>query len=104
MTNFYSSKGVIHQQGSVESPQQNSIVEHKHQHLLNILSFQANLPLMCWRDCALTATHIINRIPTLSLSNKSPFLFPYTLSPSIFGCLCYCSTLLRNRTKLLLVV
>lgn len=51
----FSSKGVIHQLSFVETPQQNSIVERKHQHLLDAarslrfaarsLRFQANLPL-----------------------------------------------------------
>ena len=44
---FYMSKGILHQIAYVETPQQNAIVERKHQHIMNVaqsLLFQANLP------------------------------------------------------------
>jgi hypothetical protein len=107
MLAFYQSKGIIHQLSCVETPQQNSIVERKHQHLLNVaraLQFQANLPLYLWGECVLSTAHIINRIPTPTLSNKTPYECLFSTPPSfshlrVIGCFCFVSTLSRNRSK-----
>jgi hypothetical protein len=107
MKDFFYTQGIIHQLSCVETPQQNAIVERKHQHLLNVarsLRFQSHLPLQFWSDCILSAAHIINRIPTPLLSNKSSYQLLFSKVPSyshlkVFGCLVYVSTLSRNRTK-----
>jgi hypothetical protein len=107
MKDFFSTQGIIHQLSCVETPQQNAIVERKHQHLLNVarsLRFQSHLPLQFWSDCILSAAHIINRIPTPLFSNKSSYQLLFSKVPSyshlkVFGCLAYVSTLSRNRTK-----
>jgi hypothetical protein len=47
MSDFYAEKGILHQQSWVETPQQNSVFERKHRHILNTtrcLLFHSNLP------------------------------------------------------------
>ena len=107
LTDFLASEGTLHQFSCPYTPEQNSVVERKHQHLLNVarsLLFQSNVPIVFWGDCILTATYIINRIPSLVLNNCSPYQILYNIAPDysnfkIFGSLCYATTQKHERHK-----
>ena len=104
---FFASTGTLHQYSCVESPQQNSVVEKKLQHLLNVaraLFFQSRVPLTFWSECILTVAYIINRTPTSLLKDKSPFAVLYDKEVDysvlrVFGCLAFASSLAAHRTK-----
>lgn len=76
MPDYYAFLGVLHQTSCVETPQQNSIVERKHRHLVNVtraLLFQSHLAKSFWSFAVSHSVHIINRLPSLVLKHKTPF-------------------------------
>jgi len=57
-------------------PQQNFIVERKHQHILNVtccLTFQANIPKIFWSYAIMHYVYLINRLPSPVIQNNSPY-------------------------------
>ncbi|GJZ58699.1 putative RNA-directed DNA polymerase [Tanacetum coccineum] len=103
---FCADKGIIHQTFCAYTPQQYGIAERKHRHLLNVarsLMFQVGIPFRMWPECILTATCLINRLPSSVLSGKSPYEMIYKKCPSlahlrVFGCLCF-ATLVNSSDK-----
>ncbi|CAI0399489.1 unnamed protein product, partial [Linum tenue] len=107
MTEFFNRTGILHELSCVETPQQNSRVERKHQHILAVaraLKFQSNLSPSFWSDCVKHSVFLINRVPTIVLGNQTPFQKLYNKPPDlsdlkVFGCLCFASTLANHRSK-----
>jgi len=108
MKDFFASKGILHQTSCIETPEQNSIVERKHQHILNVtrsLLFQSKLPTNFWNFFVQHAVFLINCIPTPLLKNERPYEKLHRklcdiFDLRIFGCLCYSSILVAHRKKL----
>lgn len=101
---FFINKG--HKFSFVATPQQNSVVERKHQHILEMvraLKFQSNIPIHFLGDCVLIFVCLINRLHCPLLHNKSPYeqLFhhpPFYEHLKTFGSLCFVTTLTQNRS------
>ncbi|KAL0298504.1 UNVERIFIED_CONTAM: Retrovirus-related Pol polyprotein from transposon TNT 1-94 [Sesamum radiatum] len=94
---LFSNLGIIHQRSCTYTPQQNGLVERKHRHLLNVaraLMIQASLPKKFWGEAILTATYLINRLPSSLLGWKTPYEILHQRSPTYdqlktFGCLAF---------------
>ncbi|XP_056687299.1 uncharacterized protein [Spinacia oleracea] len=74
-TQFDKKKGIVHEKSAPYVPQQNGRVERKHRSLLEIaraLRFHSGLPKKFWGECGLTATHLINKLPSKVLNWKTP--------------------------------
>ncbi|KAK4411317.1 Retrovirus-related Pol polyprotein from transposon RE2 [Sesamum angolense] len=104
---LFTSLGILHQTSCSYTPQQNGVVERKHKQLLEMaraLLFQSSLPKKFWENLSLTATYLINRLPTPLLNWKSPFEILYKKPPSyaqlkVFGCLCFASNVTPHKQK-----
>lgn len=89
------------------SSQQNGVVERKYKHLLQVarrILFQAKLPKQFWGESILTATYLINRMPTPILDWKTPFEVLHNHSPDytklkVFGCLCLVTDTTPHKDK-----
>lgn len=107
MDAFYNSLGIEHKKSCVEMPEQNGVVEQKHQYILCIaraLRFQAKLTEIFWTNCITHAVYIINRLASPVIGGKTPFEILYRKAPDysmlkVFGCLAFACTLARGRKK-----
>lgn len=96
-TKYLTELGITHRFTCPHTHHQNGSVERKHRHIVETgltLLAQAKMPLKFWDHAFLTATYLINRLPSPSLNNKSPFFllkfqFPDYKFLKCFGCACF---------------
>lgn len=97
LTEILASQGAFHQFFYVERPEQNSVVERKHQHFFNVakaLFFESKVPIIFCGECVTVAAFVINMIPSPLLHDKSPYQVLFCSSPDYgsvrsFGCLAF---------------
>ncbi|RVX14584.1 Retrovirus-related Pol polyprotein from transposon TNT 1-94 [Vitis vinifera] len=75
LSTYLQNHGIIHISSCVDTPQQNGVAERKNRHLLEVarcLMFSSNVPNYFWGEAILTATYLINRMPSRVLTFQSP--------------------------------
>ena len=113
LEHFFEEKGILHQSSCTDTPEQNGIAERKNKHLLEVaraMMFYMNLPKYFWGDAVLTASYLINRMPSKVLQYSTPLecfkkIFPESrvnsdLPLKIFGCTAYVHIPKKSRSKL----
>jgi hypothetical protein len=108
LKNYLSVHGIGHYTTAPYTPQQNGISERRHRHLVETgltLLTDAQMPFSYWPYAFQAATYLINRMPTSTMNNKTPFELLFHQNPNYmklkqFGCLCYPLTKPYNTHKL----
>jgi len=98
----------MHRGSCPHANQQNGTAERKHRHIVEIgltLLAQASMPLKFWDEAFLTATYLINRIPSKVIDFATPLerlldQQPDYKSLRVFGCACWPNLRLYNTRKL----
>ncbi|RVW52517.1 Retrovirus-related Pol polyprotein from transposon TNT 1-94 [Vitis vinifera] len=105
--------GIVHQSSCIDTPQQNGVAERKNRHLMEVarsLMIASNVPKQLWGEAVLTATYLINRMPSRILQFKTPCQILLAAYPSariissipikVFGCTAFVHIHKSQRSKL----
>ena len=66
-SNFCEENGIIHERTAPYTPQQNGLAERKNRTLVDMVNsmlLKASLPYNLWGEALLTASHVLNRLPS----------------------------------------
>ena len=91
---FCNDAGIKHYTTTPYTPQQNGVVEHRNQTVVEMARCMMKCmrePPEFWGEAVVTAVYVLNRAPTKSLSNKTPFEAWHGKKPRVdhlrtFGC------------------
>ncbi|GKA56514.1 putative RNA-directed DNA polymerase [Tanacetum coccineum] len=108
LASFFSSLGIIHRRSCPHTSERNDFVERRNRHVVETgltLLAQACVPQRFWHYDFDTAVYLINRMPSRTSTNKSPFEHIFKQSPDysilcVFGCLCFPHLRPYNRHKM----
>lgn len=113
LSKFLTEQGILHQSSCPYTPQQNSITKRKNRHIFEVscsLIFTTNVPKFLWGEAILTATYLINQMPSRILQFKTHYdslvhAFPtshilHTIPFKVFGCSAYVQIHNHFRRKL----
>ena len=76
LKSYLSVHEISHYTTAPHTPWQNGMFERRHRHIVETgltLLIDAHMPLSYWPYAFQAATYLINRMPTSTLNNKSPF-------------------------------
>jgi histone deacetylase 1/2 len=108
LNGFFQKIGIVHHVSCPHAHQQNGSAERKHRHIVEVglaLLANASMPLKFWDEAFLTATFLINILPTKVLDLKSPTECLLNVTPNYdarrtFGCACWPNLRPSNKRKL----
>ena len=105
---FCSTAGIERQLTTPYTSQQNSVLERKNRTVMKMARcflFEKKMPSNFWVEVVNTFVYLLNRLPTKSLKNKTPYEAWYIVKSSvnhlkIFGSTCYYHVPEPKRSKL----
>ncbi|KAI0516541.1 hypothetical protein KFK09_009218 [Dendrobium nobile] len=94
---YLAQHGINQQISCPYTPEQNGIAERKHRHLIELtrtLLHSASLPNSFWGDVVSTANYLINRLPSSTIRDQTPYFRLHGKQASYehlrtFGCICF---------------
>ena len=97
LNTFFQKIGISHHVSCPHAHQQNGSAERKHRHIVEVglsLLAQASMPLKFWDEAFLTATYLINIVPSKVINYQTPVERLFSTKPDysflrIFRCACW---------------
>jgi hypothetical protein len=108
LNSFFQTQGIAHHVSCPHAHQQNGAAERKHRHIVEVglaLLAHASVPLKYWDQAFLTATYLINMLPSKVINNDTPVhrlldTTPNYSSLRVFGYACWPNLRPYNKHKL----